>query len=47
MRYRVRQSLHKELKSVIFSHVEEAQRLGAETLDQLGLYYLTEQTYAA
>lgn len=33
----------KELKSVIFSHVKEADRLGAETLDEL-LETLTEQT---
>jgi hypothetical protein len=33
----------KELKSVIFSHVENANRLGAETLDEL-LTYLTDQT---
>jgi ABC-type lipoprotein export system ATPase subunit len=35
----------KELKSVIFSHVDEAERLGADTLDEL-LKFLTEQTHA-
>ena len=35
----------KELKSVIFSHVDGAERLGADSLDEL-LKYLTEQTYA-
>lgn len=34
----------KELKSVIFSHVEDAKRLGADSLDEL-LGFLTEQTY--
>jgi len=34
----------KELKSVIFSHVDETERLGADTLDQL-LTFLTDQTY--
>lgn len=34
----------KELKSVIFSHVEETERLGADTLDEL-LTFLTEQTH--
>ncbi len=35
----------RELKSVIFSHVDETDRLGADTLEQL-LTFLTEQTYA-
>ncbi len=35
----------KELKSVIFSHVADANRLGADTLDEL-LNYQTEQTYS-
>ena len=35
----------KELKSVIFSHVDETARLGADTLDEL-LTFLTEQTHA-
>jgi hypothetical protein len=35
----------KELKSVIFSHVDETEKLGAETLDEL-LTFLTEQTHA-
>jgi len=35
----------KELKSVIFSHVEETAKLGADTLDQL-LTFRTEQTHA-
>jgi predicted ATP-dependent endonuclease of OLD family len=34
----------KELKSVIFSHVDEANRLNADTLDEL-LAYRTEQTH--
>jgi hypothetical protein len=34
----------RELKSVIFSHVDDAERLGADTLDEL-LKFLTEQTY--
>jgi hypothetical protein len=36
-------NFHKELKSVIFSHVDEANRLGADSLDEL-LDYRTEQT---
>jgi AAA15 family ATPase/GTPase len=35
----------KELKSVIFSHVDETERLGADTLDDL-LTFLTDQTHA-
>lgn len=35
----------KELKAVIFSHVEEGKRLGAESLDRL-IEYLTEQTHS-
>jgi ABC-type lipoprotein export system ATPase subunit len=35
----------KELKSVIFSHVDIARRLGAETLDQL-LNFLTQQIHS-
>jgi ABC-type lipoprotein export system ATPase subunit len=35
----------KELKSVIFSHVDEPERLGADTLDEL-LKFLTEHTHA-
>jgi ABC-type lipoprotein export system ATPase subunit len=35
----------KELKSVIFSHVDEPERLGADTLDDL-LTFLTEQTHS-
>lgn len=35
----------RELKSVIFSHVDDVDRLGADTLDDL-LKFLTEQTYA-
>jgi Mg2+ and Co2+ transporter CorA len=35
----------KELKSVIFSHVADANRLGVDTLDEL-LDYQTEQTYS-
>jgi ABC-type lipoprotein export system ATPase subunit len=35
----------KELKSVIFSHVDETDRLGADTLDEL-LKFLTDQTHA-
>ena len=35
----------KELKSVIFSHVDETERLGADTLENL-LTFLTEQTHA-
>src|SRR5712692_1188210 len=38
-------SFEKELKAVIFSHVTDAERLGAESLDSL-LEYLTEQTYS-
>lgn len=34
----------KELKSVIFSHVDEDERLGADSLDEL-LRFLTEQMY--
>jgi hypothetical protein len=35
----------KELKSVIFSHVDDADRLGADALDEL-LTFLTDQTHA-
>jgi AAA15 family ATPase/GTPase len=38
-------SFEKELKAVIFSHVADAERLGAESLDSL-IEYLTEQTYS-